>query len=56
MVLLIEFSWFNPATRQALVIVTFDMGGGKAVFAATIYAQEVSELTKSIYSQPILVS
>lgn len=46
------FKFFRPAPKQALITVTFDMGGGKAGFAATIYAQEVtSGLTyKGFYS------
>jgi len=46
------FRWLSPAGKQALVIVTFDMGGGKAGFAATVYAQEVSsgETFKGFYS------
>ena len=34
--------WLRPIPNQALVTVTFDMGGGKAGFAATVYAQEVT--------------
>jgi hypothetical protein len=46
------FQWLRPAPKQALITVTFDMGGGKAGFAATIYAQEVStgETYKGFYS------
>lgn len=46
------YQWIRPALKQAQVIVTFDMGGGKAGFAATIYAQEVTsgKTFKGFYS------
>ena len=46
------YKLLKPNPKQALVTVTFDMGGGKAGFAATVYAQEVTsgKTFKGFYS------
>ena len=46
------YLWLRLTPKQAQVTVTFDMGGGKAGFAATIYAQEVTsgKTFKGFYS------